>query len=982
MDIKVGTRLHDFVVRRVTPVELMNSLAIELEHEGTGLRLLHVKNDDSENLFSITFPTPPPDDTGVPHILEHSVLAGSRKYPAREGFFELTKRSLGTFINAMTADEHTLYPVASVVPKDLFNLADVYWDAVFSPLLTEHTFRREGHRLELANPQDTASELVIRGIVYSEMQGGYSSAESLIYRTLDQGLFPDTPYGRDAGGDPAAIPALTYQGLRDFHARHYHPGQALVVVYGNLPTETYASFVAERLGGVRSRAPAVTLGRQPRWSAPRRQHMTCPVGLNEAGRAWLVLGWICGDGTDPVDAMRLGILQGVLVGHPGAVLRKAILDAKLGDDLALTTLNPKRLDTTLSVGVRGAAARRADEFVELVLHHLAELAERGIPRDAIQTAAQQLAYSTLQIDDQFPVHLLWKLSTQYVLTGDPFIVLRPAEHLRVARERALANPADLTELLRERLLHNPHRLLIVAEGDPEHARKHDQAVKEELRARKAAMSTPEVSRLVADAEEFERLEQERDVEAFERLPQLGISDLPTRPRTIPTVLEAEPRFEFLSNQVFSNGINYLHLDLDLSHVASELLAYVGLYGQCLGRLGTRGRPWAETAARVAACTSGVSGWAQLNAHGNDPSHTVRSLRLATSFLDGRAEEALAVLEDLAFALDFDDRTRLGEILVQARARQRAHIAGRASELGRSKAARPLGPETWLSDEGHGLAQLRLIERLAAGFDSGETAIIDQSVDRLKRLAAAFARTRRLAASFTGAPSEKPRVRSRLQSWTEHEPPGCAEPVGWMRETLPRAVGLAAPMDVGYCSYVVPGPHYADEQEAALEVAATYYRQHYLLEEVRLRGAAYGAWCHPHPLHRHLTLGSYRDPGIARTVGVFRRAVEGVGRLAWSDGDVERAVLVTAKDSLRPNRPAEATGSALFWHVHGLTDELRLERYQAILSVRPEVARQTLLEVLEGGARQASICVVSSRERLEAANQELGHAGLELEEVFP
>ena len=214
METSVGSQAHGFVVRRVTPVDLLDSRAVELEHEATGLRLLHVQNDDSENLFSIVFPTAPTDDTGVPHILEHSVLAGSQKYPAKEGFFGLLQRSLATFINAMTADEHTLYPVSSTVPKDLLNLADVYWDAVFHPLLTEHTFRREGHRLELTQPGDRSSDLVFKGIVYSEMQGNYSGAEALAWRAMDQALFPDSTYGLDAGGDPDAIVTLTYEGFR------------------------------------------------------------------------------------------------------------------------------------------------------------------------------------------------------------------------------------------------------------------------------------------------------------------------------------------------------------------------------------------------------------------------------------------------------------------------------------------------------------------------------------------------------------------------------------------------------------------------------------------------------------------------------------------------------------------------------------------------------------------------------------------------
>jgi Zn-dependent M16 (insulinase) family peptidase len=982
MDTSIGAKLFGFVVRRVTPVDLLSSLAIELEHEDTGLRVLHVHNDDIENLFSITFPTPPADDTGVPHILEHSVLAGSHKYPAREGFFELVKRSLGTFINAMTADEHTLYPVASSVPKDLFNLADVYWDAVFHPLLTEHTFQREGHRLELAAPGDPSSELVIKGIVHSEMQGVYSGAESLIHQALDQGLFPENPYGRDAGGDPDAIPALTYQGLLAFHRRHYQPAQALVVVYGNLPTERYLEFVAERLRGEWERSMPIQVEREPRWQAPRRRSLTCPVPSSDAGRAWIVLGWIAGNGTDPEDVMELYLLERLLVGHPGAVLRKAILDAKVGDDLALTYCNGKRLDATFSVGVRGADPARADEFVEVVLGTLRKLVEHGIEREAIETACQQLAYATLEIGDLFPVHLLWKISTQYVLTGDPIPVLRSAEHLRAARDRALGSPDHLAKLLRERLLENPHRLLVVATGDPDHARRREEAALERLRARKASLSGADLDRLAAQAAEFDRLEQQpEDLGAYERLPKLTVGDLPRRPRTIPTVFESDGRLDFLDNQVFANGINYLHLDFDLGHLDPGLLSYLGLFTQCLRKLGTRGRGWAETAARVAATTSGVSGWAQLDAHATDPTRTIRSLRVATSFLDGRAEDALGVLEELLFELDFADRIRLGDILVQTRASQRAHIASRASSLARCNAARPLSPEAWLTDESHGLAQIRLLERLAAGFAANQGELIQETVDKLTRIRAALATAPRLAVSFTGSKSERAAVRRRVASFADRAPAAATVPVAWDPPRLPKAVGLAAPMDVAFAAYVVPGPHYTDPALGALQVASTHFRQEYVLEEIRLRGAAYGAWCATDPLHRYFELGSYRDPQIARTVGIFRHAADGIQRIGWSPAEIERAILVTAKDSLKPNRPGEATGTALFWYVHGLDDDLRQQRYENLLAVEPTRARETLLQVLAEGSAGASLCVVSSRDKLAAANTELAAGGLEIEDIF-
>ncbi|MBN1605252.1 MAG: insulinase family protein [Polyangiaceae bacterium] len=981
MDTSPGTTIHGFVVRRVTPVQLLGSLAIELEHEATGLRLLHVKNDDNENLFSIVFATPPSDDTGVPHILEHSVLAGSHKFPAREGFFELTKRSPGTFINAMTASEHTLYPVSSAVPKDLFNLAEVYWDAVFHPLLTEHTFRREGHRLELASADDLGSELVVKGIVYSEMQGAYSSAESLIGDAMNRNLFPDSPYGRDSGGDPDAIPTLSYEGLRSFHAGYYGPSQAMVVVYGNIPTERYLAFAAERLAGESRRAAEVSIARQPRWTAPREARITCPVSPNEAGRSWLSLSWICGDGTDPMDSMQLALLEQLLVGHPGAVLRKAILDSKVGEDLALTFLSAKCLDATFSVGVRGTQVERADQFVAVVLGTLGSLVSQGIDRHSIETACQQLSYATLEIGDLFPIQLLWKLSTQYVLTGDPIPVLRSAEHLRTVRERALSDPSHLTRLLRERLLDNPHRLLVVARGDPEFARRRDEALAQRLRTRKAAMSQEQLARIAAETEEFERLEQQKDdLEAFERLPKLGPGDLPRRPRTIPTLFERDGRLEFLDNRVFSNGINYLQLDIDLAHLPAALLAYVGPLSHCLGKLGAGGQSWERTAARVASCTSGVYGWAELDAHGTDPSNTLRSLRLVTSFLDGRAEEALALVEDLLFCLDFEDQTRLGEILIQARARQRATLASRASELARTHAARLLSPEAWLSDEAHGLGQIRLIERLAAGFAAADEQLIEQTVSRLLSLREAIGGTARLTVSFTGSPDERTLARGYAARWANRQPARAPQPIEPTPNGSSRRVGLASAMDVAYCEYVLPGPYYNDPLSSALQIASTYYRQQYVMDEVRLKGAAYGAWSSMNAFHGTFDLGSYRDPQPVRTLGVFGRALEGVALLDWSPSEIERAIVVTAKDSLRPNRPREATGSALWWHTHGLSDEIRTRHYEALLAVKPSEAREALERVLGQDERLASVCVVSSRDKLEAVNAELQAGKLEIEDV--
>jgi Zn-dependent M16 (insulinase) family peptidase len=293
----------------------------------------------------------------------------------------------------------------------------------------------------------------------------------------------------------------------------------------------------------------------------------------------------------------------------------------------------------------------------------------------------------------------------------------------------------------------------------------------------------------------------------------------------------------------------------------------------------------------------------------------------------------------------------------------------------------LSPEAWLTDEGHGLAQIRLLERLAAGFAQDQAELIADTVAKLVRIREALAGTPRLAVSFTGSKGDRPAVRRRVGSFTDRAPAVEAVPVGWAPEALPRAVGLAAPMDVAFSAYLVPGPHYTDPTLAEVQVASTHFRQEYVLEEIRLRGAAYGAWCAADPFHRYLELGSYRDPQIARTVGIFRHAAEGIGRMEWSSAQIERAILVTAKDSLKPNRPGEATSTALWWYVHGLDDELRQRHYERLLSVEPAQAREALLQLFTEGARRASLCVVSSGDKLAATNAQLAADGLAIQDVF-
>ena len=374
--------LGGFDMLEVLPVPEVRGTAHRLEHRSSGARWIHLHTPgDGENLFSVTIPTPPVDDTGVAHILEHSVLGGSHKFPVRQPFFQMLAMSMGTYINAFTASDYTCYPVASTVPQDLWNLADVYFDAVFHPVLSEETFLREGHRLAPADPKDPAGRLTRTGIVFNEMKGYYSQPERRLWTLSTSVLLPDTIYARDSGGDPAAIPDLTYEGLLAFHRAHYHPTRAYFFTYGDIPVEAHAAFLDARLAPFTRQdgADPVTL-RQPRWAAPRRAEFEYQVGEGEplAEKTFLLVQWLCGDGSDPADSVTWQVLSRALLGHEAAPLRRAVVDARLGRALTHSGYGEDGAEGMFSVGVKGSEPDRAERLLAVVTETLEGLAAGGL----------------------------------------------------------------------------------------------------------------------------------------------------------------------------------------------------------------------------------------------------------------------------------------------------------------------------------------------------------------------------------------------------------------------------------------------------------------------------------------------------------------------------------------------------------------------------------------------------------------------------
>jgi len=962
-----------FEVVRIAPLPVLRATAVELTHPRSGARILHVYAPaDNENCFAVTFPTPPPDDTGLPHILEHAVLGGSRRFPVREPFFEMVKMSMATFINAMTATVYTLYPVASNVRKDFFNLVEVYLDAVFQPLLTESIFRSEGHHLALAQPDDPASPLTVSGIVFNEMKGAYSAPEQLMGKLVESGLNPDTPAGRDSGGDPARIPELTFEAFKAFHRDHYHPGNGLFFLYGDIPTVDHLRFLAPVLEPFDRRPPAPKLGLQPRWRAPCRLAGVYPAAANEplAARTFLTLNWLVGDALDPVQAVDWTVLATLLFGNEAAPLKRALIDSKLGTDVFYCGAGARARDLAFHAGLRGAEPDRAEAFERLVIETLERLAATPFAPAAVEAAFQQVAYQTLEVQTGFPIHVLFTVMGAWAVGGDPLPFLNGRDRLAACRARYAADPMRFNRMIRDALVANPHRLRVALRPDVEAQARDDAAFAARMAALRDGMTADELAAVAASAASLAAEQGTPNApDALACLPQLRIGDLPARPRRLPTTVDDVAGITVLRNDVFANGVNYLHIEMDLAGLPAALYRWLPRYSDMIAKLGAAGQDYARIAARRAACTGGLSAHAGASLHAVDPARTVRGLRFCLRTLDEQIGNALGLLGDLIFAPEPNDCDRLRDVLAQARDGCRAGLINGGPDTIRRQATRGFNAAAALDYLWGGVDALPVLDTLTDAFDAHADAL----VANLERIRDFLVQHARWTVSFTGSDAGFRAVTRALEDWTARRAPSACpdEPPPFTPFEAPPREGLAGQMQVAHCLLAMPAPPLGHPDTPLLRIGAYLATFDYLLPEIRLKGNAYGAGIRHDDAQGTLVMSSFRDPGMAHTVAVFEALRGYLAAQRWTQADIERAVIGSVKDMERPVRPAEATAAALNRYRRGDDDGLREARYAAALRATPEAVRETVLRVLDAERPHATVCIMGSRDRLEAANRELG-----------
>ena len=985
--LQQGQELHGFEVKAITPIDELRAVAIELLHPRSGARLLHLRTDDSRNLFSISPITPTLDDTGLQHILEHSVMSGSRTYPLKGVVSEIMKMSLATYdsTNAMNWVDHALYYTSNSVKKDLFNVAEVHFDSVFHPLLTKETFKREGHHLELADPDQPTGDLIINGIVYNEVKNNLFHPEACLHFAMSGGLLPDTCYARNGAGNTLVMPDLTYEQLKTYHQTYYHPHNSYFFFYGNIPTHDYLLFLADKLaatpktetdGFLHPLRPEIT--HQPKWKSPQTVTDTYPIGADEplTDKTYLMLSWIIGGTTDPEDVILCNILNLILFGNAAAPLRRAIIDSKLGTDILINSLDgltgPNR---TFCVGVVGSEADRVDAFTELVIRTLTQIADAEIDKEIVEAAFQQITYDYQEVTPGFPFQMMIRVINTWVYEKEPTLFLKMGTHLSAVRQRWEQNPQIFNELIRERLLDNPHRLTTILTPDPDMQARLDAKENKRLKAIRAQLTDEQMRQIAADAAELERLSgQPNSPEDLAKLPQLHVSDLPKEPLHIPTTIETVSGRPLLRNDIFSNGVNYLTLNFGLQGLPQHLWQYLPRYTDAIGRLGAGKMNYEQIAQRRTAATGGIGCSPNFTTQALDPSRPVWDMQFRLKALDGKIEDALGVLHDLIFAVNPRDKERLYDILSQVV--ESKHDYYGASVVNR-RAARGLSQRGFLTDIVYGLPRFRTSEVLFNRFDES----YEELTDNIEQIREFLLVQGRVTASFTGSDAAYELFREQFTEWIGgmRNEPIIPAPIGFKSFGTPPREGLAAPIPIAHCTQMMPAPHYSHPDSGLLTIGSHILANDYMLPEIRLKGNAYGFCFSYNPFEPMMHQGSEYDPHVARTLNVFTQTVDYVNQTEWTQTDIDRAIIAKSSDYIKTVRPSQASTDAIWHYVKGQTREVVEEKYAQLRRATPKEVKRALLETFEENRDKASICVVASREKLETENQKMDHP-LEIEDI--
>jgi Zn-dependent M16 (insulinase) family peptidase len=923
-NLTLNSSIHGFSLIRVQPIEELNVTAYEFVHKGNGARLIHIYNDDPNNLFSIAFRTPVYDSTGVPHILEHSVLCGSKKFPIKDPFQELLKGSLQTFLNALTYPDKTVYPVSSQVEKDFFNLVDVYCDAVFNPMLTENTFYQEGWHFDV---EDITKPVGIKGIVYNEMKGVFSNFSSHVDRKSLSSIFPDTTYFHESGGEPEQITNLTYKQFREFHRKYYHPSNSFIFLYGNIPSEKTLQFLNNNYLKQFDRLQIDSaISHQALWGAPREQVILAPAPKEDDGTATIAVLWIFGDAADPLLTLAGKILTHYLLGTESSPLKRALIDSGLGEDLDdISGFESDLAQTIFAAGLRKCLPQNATKVLDCIMSTLRNEVEKGMDSQLLEGALRQIEFSLREVTSgHFPynLRLAERCFRSWIYDGDPLAHLAFEKPLSTIKSRG---ESFFIELIRTRLLNNTHRLLSTVEASSEMGKKLEQQTQQHAASLTEHFTESDKMRFSVLTDDLLRQQKTPSTpEALSTLPKLDKRDLPREGRIYPIQIQDGDQAKLHTHDVFTSGIVYVDCGFDLRGVSLDLIPYLPLFAELITRCGAGGIGYEKMATQIALATGGIDSSISCKTKIGTTDELMFYLFFSGKSLYARIDEMLDIIGKILLSPELDNTKQIRDILKEERNSLHSSIVSSGHQFALTNASSHLTYSRYLDELMGGIAQLRFLDSLVSRDAIGEV------IEAMKKLHNIIVNRKRCVVSVTvDSPSL---VEPNLKSFIKKLP---SKDVGVIKNDFkmtippsPKAIELSSA--VNFVGKVWKLQTLTATDAGILYLAARHLSTGYLWDKVRVEGGAYGGMSMMSVSHPIFACASYRDPNIKSTIehftGGLKEIAEGV-----SQDKIDQSIIGTMGKIDSPLAPHAQGFSSTIDHLCGYTKEYKQQLREAVLN---------------------------------------------------
>ncbi len=977
-----GKVYYGFLLKRIVRLSLINAYFFELEHKNTGAKYIHISNDDNENTFSVAFKTVPKDSTGVAHILEHCVLCGSQKYPVRDPFFSMLKRSLSTFMNAFTSSDWTMYPFSTQNKKDFFNLMDVYLDAVFSPKLSELSFKQEGHRIEF-DDNDNNDNLIYKGVVYNEMKGAMSSPDQVMERYLMNALYPLTTYKNNSGGEPAQIPTLSYEELKAFHRQHYHPSNAFFYTYGNLPLEEHLFFIEENVLKLFNRIdPKTDVISQPRWKKPKQAVYKYPISEDEdpSQKYQICLAWLTADINDSFEVLILTLLTRILLANSASPLHKALIDSQLGSALSDGTgFSADNKDTMFVCGLKGVKKSSAEKIESTIFDVLTGLVENGIDKDLIDAAIHQLEFGRKEVTNYpypYGLKLILQFSGTWFHGGDSISIIEIDSYLKKLTDK-LKKGSFFENRIEKYFINNQHRLLFILEPDKKIDQEENERVKKELQKIKRRLQLEDIKNIKQNTYTLAAVQSAK--EDVSCLPTLQLTDIPYTVHVVKEKSFDKTKDLFCYEQPVSGTFYFISV-AGVGMLEKKLLSMLPFFCYAFTKTGTTKRDYIEIAKLLDSYTGGIGILPSANLLFDKPDFCLPFVSFGGKSLVRNQKKLFDIMIELLTCFSVSDHNRLKNLLMEYKAGLESMIIHNGHSLAISLASRNFSKKCALNELWHGVHQFRYIKELTKDLSALQLERIAKALEKISKTIFSKNNFKMAVIGEEKSLLESLELAAILrEELMDKGVNGFNQPKIQTEDVIPYE-GWDTSSAVSFTAQTFQTVPMIHEDSPALSVISRLLRMLYLHKEIREKGGAYAGFSIYNLDDGIFNLASYRDPHIVSTLSTFSNAASFIKDADnYDKEDIKEAIFQICSDIDKPDVPGTAAQKSFFRKLTSLSDEAR-EHFKKQLFT---VDRSKVLETAEkyfSNKNTHAVAVISSVQKLKEANEKLEESQLKLYKI--